>query len=72
VTLNPFIRPNNPLSKIVDSIFKKLFTTEEIINSYTTGKISIKSSDEGLCPALDTYVLISFKRILRKPFMHDM
>ncbi len=37
----------------MDSVFKKLFTTEEIINSSNTGKRSIKSSDEGPRPALD-------------------
>ena len=44
---------NDPLSKIVDSVFKKLFATKEILNSYITGKRSIKSSDEGPRPALD-------------------
>ena len=51
--IKSFIRSTDSIAKVVDSVLKKLFTTDEILNCSITGKRSTKSSDEGPRPALD-------------------
>ena len=45
--LKSSIRPTDPVAKVVDSIFKKLFTTDEIINCSITGKKVLKVETKG-------------------------
>jgi hypothetical protein len=51
--IKSFIRSTDPIAKVVDSLLKKLFTTNEILNCSITGKRSTKSNDEGPRPAFD-------------------
>ena len=62
--MKSFIRSTDSISKVVDSVLKKLFTTDEILNCSITGKRNTKSSDEGPHPALDQERLNVFMDII--------